>query len=201
MLGPSLAATAPSTGKAEVSSPRIVSEVPPFRFVYESYFAFVWRSARRLGVGAHAIDDVVQEVFITIHARLHTLIDPSALRSWIYGVVRRIAATHLRQHRARAEAPLKAEDLTSALSLGPTPLDVAELTDRVKLLWSLLEELDDLKREVFVLVEVEEMAMPEVAQALDIPLGTVYSRVRAARIAFEAALVRRGARSKRGGNS
>jgi len=196
MLAPSLAATTPSPGKAEVSSPRIVSEVPPFRFVYETYFAFVWRSARRLGVGSHAIDDVVQEVFITIHGRLHTLIDPSALRSWIYGVVRRVAATHLRQHRVRAEASLDANDVNSTLSLVPTPFDVAELADRVKLLWSLLEELDDLKREVFVLVEVEEMAMPEVAQALDIPLGTVYSRVRAARIAFESALARRHARCR-----
>ena len=64
-------------------------KVPSFQSVYREYFDFVWSSARRLGVAPDAIDDLVQEVFIVIHAKLHTLEKPEALRSWIYGVVRR----------------------------------------------------------------------------------------------------------------
>jgi RNA polymerase sigma-70 factor (ECF subfamily) len=81
----------------------------------------------------------------------------------------------------------------------PTPLDIAEHSDQVKMLWLLLQELDAPKREVFVLAEIEEMTMPEVAHALEIPLGTVYSRLRSARQLFEAALARHDARSRRGG--
>ena len=69
--------------------PLIRSAVPDFETIYDQYFRFVWSSVRRLGVGMDAIDDVVQDVFIVIHSKLHTVRDPSALRSWIYGIVRR----------------------------------------------------------------------------------------------------------------
>lgn len=200
MLERCLATTTPVSDVGEASSPRAVSQVPTFAAVYQTYFDFVWRSARRLGVGPHAIDDVVQEVFIAVHSRLRTLRDPTALRSWIYGIVRRVALSHVRDDRAGSESLLNTADESTAPSLSPSPLDVAEQTDRVKLLWRLLDELDAPKREVFVLVELEEMTMPEIAQALEIPLGTVYSRVRTARLAFEAALARHLARSKHGGD-
>jgi RNA polymerase sigma-70 factor, ECF subfamily len=154
-----------------------------------------------LGVGPQAIDDVVQEIFIVIHARLSTLNSPTALRSWIYGVVRRTVLAHARVDRARAESPLQVTDESTTPSLMPTPLDIAEHAAQVKLLWRLLEELEGPKREVFILAELEEMTMPEIAHALEIPLGTVYSRVRTARQSFEAALARHTARSKRGGDS
>ena len=82
----------------------------------------------------------------------------------------------------------------------PTPSDLAEQNDQVKLLWSLLGELDPPKREVFVLSEIEEFTAPEIAKILEIPLNTVYSRLRAARQAFEEAVARRKARREgRGG--
>ena len=196
MSGLSLAA-ARSTGPGEISSPGPTSEVLQFSVIYQTYFDFVWRCTRRLGVGPQAIDDVVQEIFIVIDARLSTLNSPTALRSWIYGIIRRTVLAHTRVDRARAESPL---DATDEPSLMPTPLDVAEHTDQVKLLWRLLAELDGPKREAFVLAELEEMTMPDIAQALEIPLGTVYSRVRAARQSFDAALARHTARSRGGGD-
>lgn len=59
------------------------AEVSPFESIYRQYFDFVWSSVRRLGVSPAAVDDVVQEIFIVIHSRLHTLEKPQALRSWI----------------------------------------------------------------------------------------------------------------------
>jgi len=193
-------AAAPSTGPGDISSSRPASEVPQFSVIYQTYFSFVWRCVRRLGIGPESVDDVVQEVFIVIHSRLSTLIAPTALRSWIYGIVRRTVLAHGRSDRARAESELTATDESSAPSLMPTPLDVAEHTDQVRTLWRLLQELDVPRREVFVLAEIEEMTMPEIAQALEIPLGTVYSRLRSARQLFEAALARHNARSGRGGD-
>jgi RNA polymerase sigma-70 factor (ECF subfamily) len=80
-----------------------------------------------------------------------------------------------------------------AASMRPSPADLAEQGDQVRLLYSLLEELDPPKREVFRLVEIDELGVPEVASILGIPLNTAYSRLRVARHEFEAALARRAA--------
>ena len=80
-----------------------------------------------------------------------------------------------------------------------TPFDLVEQNEKVKLLFILLEELDEPKREVFMMAELAELTVPEIAEILEIPLNTAYSRLRAARQAFEEALVRHSARRERGG--
>jgi RNA polymerase sigma-70 factor (ECF subfamily) len=170
--------------------------LPPFKTVYRQYFQFVWSSARRLGVEPAAMDDVVQEVFIVIHARLHTLERPEALRSWVYGVVRRTVSTHRRTRQAHAEVRPGASTNVEGVSSTPTPLEQVERNADLELLARLLDELDESKREVFALVELDELSVPEAAEALEIPLNTAYSRLRAARQSFEAALARNEARNK-----
>lgn len=167
--------------------------LPPFQAIYREYFGFVWSSARRLGVEIEAIDDVVQEVFIVIHAKLGTMQKPAALRSWIYGVVRRTVSTHRRSRRALARGWDSEVDATSP---APTPLESTESNQELQLLQRLLAELDEPKREVFALVELEELSIPEAAEVLEIPLNTAYSRLRAARQAFEAALARHELRNQ-----
>jgi RNA polymerase sigma-70 factor (ECF subfamily) len=169
--------------------------LPAFPEIYHRYFDFVWSSVRHLGVGADGIDDVVQEVFIVIHAKLHTVQQPESLRSWIYGVVRRTVSGHRRSQLGKptATAPLELLEWAPAPASG-TPLAVAEQNAQWALLSSLLAELDPPKREVFILAELEEMTVPEIADALELPLNTAYSRLRAARQAFEAGLARRAAR-------
>jgi RNA polymerase sigma-70 factor (ECF subfamily) len=77
----------------------------------------------------------------------------------------------------------------------PTPLEQAETNAELQLLASLLAELDEPKRDMFTLVELEELSVPEAAEILEIPLNTAYSRLRLARQAFEAALARHEARA------
>jgi RNA polymerase sigma-70 factor (ECF subfamily) len=174
--------------------------VPPFDSIYEEYFEFVWAAARRLGVSTAAIDDVVQDIFIVIHSRLHSLRQPESLRSWIYGIARRTVSDH---HRARRTKDASGAALALQTEVEhptpPTPLDVTEQNDQVKLLFALLGEIDPPKREVFMLAELEQLTVPEIADALGIPLNTAYSRLRAARIAFEQGLARRAARDGRSG--
>ncbi|HET9956514.1 MAG TPA: sigma-70 family RNA polymerase sigma factor [Polyangiaceae bacterium] len=176
--------------------------VPSFAEVYERFFDFVWASTRRLGVGTEWIDDVVQEIFIVIHQRLHSLERPDSLRSWVYGITRRTVSTYHRARRSKGAGTdtlsLNADTLETQ---SPNPLELTEQNDQVKLLESLLAELAPPKREVFVLAEIEELSVPEIAEALEIPLNTAYSRLRAARQAFEAALARHTARSVRGKTS
>lgn len=190
---------APSGGvSAELCSPS--AGVPPFAEVYRQYFDFVWSSVRHLGIHGAAIDDVVQEVFIVIYAKLPTVQQPDSLRSWIYGVVRRTASGYRRARKPDENSSVQVGEIEHAVgSPSATPLDVAEQNAQLALLASLLDELDEPKREVFILAELEELPVPEIAQALEIPLNTAYSRLRAARLAFEAGLARRAARLKEKG--
>lgn len=171
--------------------------VPDFEVIYHQYFDFVWSSTKRLGVDEGSMDDVVQEVFIVVHSRLHTVQQPESLRSWIYGIVRRTVSAHRRSSRAkRARDTQIAVDQATLNRPSPSPLEHAEQAGNVALLASLLAGLDEAKREVFELVELEEMSVPDVALALEIPLNTAYSRLRAARQAFEEALARHTLRSE-----
>lgn len=179
---------------APAPPPIAVAGVPPFHAIYNQYLDFVWSSAGHLGAGTDVIDDVVQDVFIVVHSKLATLQRPDALRSWIYGIVRRTVSDYRRSRRTRdaAGASLGVQPKSSQ----PSPLDMAERNAELELLEDVLSELDEPKREIFVMVEVLEMTVPEVVQALEIPLNTAYSRLRVARQSFEEALARHEASNK-----
>jgi RNA polymerase sigma-70 factor (ECF subfamily) len=170
-----------------------------FAEVHARYFEFVWSSARRLGVPEEAMDDVVQNVFIVIHAKLATLERPESLRSWIYGIARRLVLKYFRAQRQTASVEQQLAWLEQTHGPAPkTPLELTEHRDQLRLLAELLAELDPLKREVLVLAEMEELTPAQIAEALEIPLNTVYSRLRAARTQFEEGLARHHAREARG---
>ena len=187
-------AAGPLRPDADPGERAITPKTPSFQTVYREYFNFVWSSVRRLGVGTESLDDLVQEVFIVIHGKLDTLERPEALRSWIYSVVRRTVSTHRRAKRTRAATAVAGGE-AEAIARDPSPLEQTETNAELQLLGRLLGELDGPKREVFALVELEELTVPEVADMLGIPLNTAYSRLRAARQAFETALARHAART------
>src|SRR5580692_8867498 len=171
----------PTAAGPPVKAPPVPLEgrapLPSFRLVYDEYFDFVWRCACRLGMPVDAVEDVVQETFMVVHARLETLERPEALRSWLYSVVRRTVSSYHRKRYAQSAREDHQPDLDHNEGvMQPSPLDLAVLGDDVKLLWSLLADLEPTKREVLVMVSLAEMTVPEVAEALEIPLGTAYSR-------------------------
>lgn len=171
-----------------------------FRAIYDQYFDFVWSSTRRLGVAPAVLDDVVQEIFMVIHGKIDTLRQPESLRSWIYSIVRRTVSGHHRSLRNRGVSNVAFALHVAAQQEPPlTPLELTEQGEDAKLLWELLGEVAPAKREVLMLVELDGMTVPEISEALEIPLNTAYSRLRAARFAFEAALTRRAARERRNG--
>ncbi|MES1188642.1 MAG: sigma-70 family RNA polymerase sigma factor [Myxococcales bacterium] len=192
--------SAAPTLSAPGSSPETKREAPSFATVYEEYFDLVWSAARQLGVSSEAIDDVVQEIFVVIHARLGSVQQVESLRSWVYGVARRTVSTYRRARRSRNASGAQYAEVADWLgSLPPTPHDLSVLADRQRLLLQLLGELDESKREVFTLSEIEGFTAPEIAEALEIPVNTVYSRLRAARQAFEQAMARHKAGQKGSG--
>src|SRR5882724_509457 len=70
--------------------------VPGFSAIYDAYFDFVWRSLRRLGVPEATLDDAAQDVFVVVHRRLPEFEARSTVKTWLFGIVLRVVATHRR---------------------------------------------------------------------------------------------------------
>jgi RNA polymerase sigma-70 factor (ECF subfamily) len=163
--------------------------------VYEAHVDFVWRSARSLGVREMNIDDVVQEVFVVVQRRLAEFEGRSDIKTWLFGITRRVVRAHIRQQiRSRTQTEPSADLADPNAACAESQLANLE---GARLLYALLDELDADLREVFVLSELEEMSGPAIAEALDLELSNVYARVRRARLAFDAALKRHRARQAR----
>ncbi len=164
------------------------SGIPSFEAVYDQHFDLVWRGLRAQGLDGAALDDAVQDVFLTVHRRLPTFERRSEVTTWLYGIVRHVAFNHLRRHRRKGggvELPL------TLASSAPGPDQIASDHEALRLLQTFLQELDEPKRQVFLLCDVEQLPAPEVARVLGVKLNTVYSRLRAARREFSRALAAR----------
>jgi RNA polymerase sigma-70 factor, ECF subfamily len=167
-------------------------ETLAFGTVYVQYFRAMWRTLRRLGVATAQLDDAAQDVFLVVHRKLSEF-DGRSLRGWLYAIAVRVASDYRRGARHRQSAPLAETILDPA----PDPERASELAESVELFHALLATLDEPKRTVFVLGELEELSAPEMAEVLGVNLNTVYSRLRAARSEFEAALGRQRERNAR----
>jgi RNA polymerase sigma-70 factor (ECF subfamily) len=157
------------------------------------HFAYIWRLCRRLGLPEADADDAAQQVFITASRRVSD-IRAGSERSFLYGVAVNTAAKW-REARARRKEDPEAE-LERIEASAPS---VEELLDRRNarlLLDALLDAMPLELRVVFVLYEIEQQSAPEIAEALELPLGTVASRLRRAREDFAARLARLEARRR-----
>lgn len=163
------------------------------RAMMDEHFDAVWRSLRRLGVPEAGADDGAQQVFLVAARRLEE-IELEGERRYLLGVAVRVASDARRTIARRREVQFDAEpSAPSAFAAGPRQPD-EELEQRRKLglLAALLDEMPDELREAFVLFELEELSAPEAARVLDIPVGTVASRVRRARESLRSSLAKRG---------
>ncbi len=156
------------------------------------HFRDVWRIVRRFGVPENSADDAAQEVFIIASRRLAD-ITPGSERPFLLASAVRVAANARRSLGARRECN---GDDNMPERVDPRP-DAEALLDQKRLRQMLDRALDDLSddlRVCFVLYELEGMSSPEIAQLLSIPVGTVASRLRRAREAFELAAAKLKAR-------
>jgi RNA polymerase sigma-70 factor (ECF subfamily) len=178
------------TGPVPSGAPRVQDGVAAprleFAAVYDAHFPFVWRSLRRLGVASAQLDDAAQDVFLVVYRRLDDFEGRSSVKTWLFGIVLKIVRTYKRTAARKPTEPLEG-DIPALASAAEELTDAARAA---RLMHSLLDELDDAPRAVFILSELEEMTAPEISAALGVNLNTVYSRLRAARRDFDAALAR-----------
>ena len=159
------------------------ADVPPLAQIFREYGPFVWRGLRRLGIPESDVEDVCQEVFVVVHRKLGDFEGRSSLRTWIYGICARTASDYRRSGRVRREV---VTDTPPDAPQDGGQQDAFALKQARATLDRILDQLDDDKRSVFVLYEIEELTMAEVAEALGCPLQTAYSRLHAARKVVEA---------------
>src|SRR3954468_6491043 len=148
-----------------------------FPEIFQQHARFLWRTLMNLGVPSREAQDLCQEVMIIVHRRLPSF-DGRSLRGWLYGICVRVASDYRRSARVRRE--IVSESPPDEVSSS----DLVEFIDRgrdVRLLLGALAQLDEAKRVAFVLFEIEELTLAEVAEAVGAPLQTVYSRIKAAR--------------------
>ena len=151
-------------------------EAPSFGAIFREQAPFVWRLLRRLGASSVDADDLCQEVFLVLHRRFLEIDTSRPLRPWVYGVAIRLASEHRRRRRF-------SEGVRASIEVSAPALQHDELERRQArhLLQEAIARLDDAKRAIFVLHELEELTMTEIAEALSCPVQTAYSRLHAAR--------------------
>jgi RNA polymerase sigma-70 factor (ECF subfamily) len=167
------------------------------RALVDAHHLFLWRCIRRMGVPTGQVDDAVQEVFWVAHRRLEDIL-PDRERAFLFGVAMKVASD-VRRKRSRSREELDAAAIGAAVSGSPGPEEMLERQRARAQLDEVLEGLSDDARAVFVLVEMEGMTAPEIAALLEIPLGTVTSRLRRGREQFHGAALRVRARAGFGG--
>jgi RNA polymerase sigma-70 factor (ECF subfamily) len=172
-------------------SARSAASPPDLGALFEEHFTYVWNALRRLGVRERDLEDLVHDVFLKVHQRLAEYDPARAFRPWVFGFAYRVAADYRRLARHRVEV----------LGAHADPVDPAgapdgqvEAAQRWKLVHEALESVELERRAVLILHDIDGEAAPAIADALAIPLNTVYSRLRVAREEFAAAARRLRAR-------
>ena len=153
-----------------------------FSAVYRVDFPFVVNSLRRLGIHQDDLEDLTHEVFMTALRRRDSYDSQRPIRAWLFGIAFRLAADFKRLVRHSRELPL--ERSAEVPDSGMSPDEAAVSNQDRQLVLAALARIELSRRGVFIMHDIEGIAVPEIAQALDIPVGTAYSRLRRARIEF-----------------
>ncbi|HVH42718.1 MAG TPA: RNA polymerase sigma factor [Labilithrix sp.] len=160
--------------------------MPSIRQLFDAHFDFIWRSVRRLGLTPTEADDATQSIFIIASRKLGN-IHAQKERAFLFGIATRVAADVRKGAARRLEHELEDHTLDAATTQSDVLLDEARARRCLEV--AILEMPMDL-RTAFILFELEELTMAEIAAILEIPQGTVASRIRRARETFNTTMKR-----------
>jgi RNA polymerase sigma-70 factor (ECF subfamily) len=155
-----------------------------FSGLYDQWFDQVVCWLRALGAPRSDLEDLAQEVFLVVRRRLPSF-DGRSLGAWLFQISRRQVWRHRRLTWVKriftASSPEASDEMPYA---GSSPLAELETKERQRLLEHLLSRLSEKHRVVFVLFEIEGRPGEEIAETLDVPINTVWTRLRRARKDF-----------------
>lgn len=173
----------PLTAESACPAPHGQAPLPETPRLYNEHADFVWRSLAQLGIAEADREDLLQEVFVVVHRTRDEYRGDGKVTTWLYGITLRIASRHRRWRRVRNEVSPPSPGKSTA----ETPEGAASTRQRADLATRLIDELPEDKRSVFILFELQGLSCQEIADALAVPVGTVYSRLHAARAHFRMA--------------
>jgi RNA polymerase sigma-70 factor (ECF subfamily) len=160
---------------------------PDMGAFFDENFTYVWNTLRRFGVRDADLEDLVQEVFLKVHVRSADYDASRAIRPWLFGFAYRVASDYRRLARHRIVAPREPAEVVDPARPADERIEAEEERALVETALAAVE-ID--RRAVFVLHDIHEVPVPEVAETLGIPLNTAYSRLRIAREEFATAVKR-----------
>ena len=172
----------PSLNAAVADPPEV-----DFRSLYESEFTYVFHSLRRLGIPDRDLEDVIHEVFLAFYRARENYDPRRPIRPWLFGIAFRVASDYRRRAQNKFEIP---DGRAEPAGAAPGADESLAAKQQRELVTAALDTLDLDKRAVFVLHDIDERAMPEIAETLSVPLNTLYSRLRLARAEFAQAVRR-----------
>jgi RNA polymerase sigma-70 factor (ECF subfamily) len=152
------------------------------RRIVDAHFDSWWRFLRRLGIAEADVDDAIQEVILVLARKLEQ-VEPQSERSFTFSTAFRVASDMRKRAKRRREVDEAA--LADVPSSARDPEASAHEQRMVALFAQVLAQLSLEQRAVFVLYELEEFTMAEIATSLELPMGTVASRLRRGRETFE----------------
>lgn len=174
-----------SAGSAPCELPAVRVDLR-FEQIFQDFAPYVLRVLPRLGVRSADLDDVAQDVFVVVHRALPGFEGRSSVKTWVYGICIRVACNYRERAHRRYEA-LTAND--SEQPDARTPMRELEAKRELVVLDAALSALPDTQRAVFVLHEVEQLSVQEIAAAMGCSRFTTYARLYAARKSVRAALL------------
>jgi RNA polymerase sigma-70 factor (ECF subfamily) len=159
------------------------------RTIYREHGRFVWLSLQRLGIHPSDLDDIAQDVFMIVHRRLDTFDRRARISTWLFGICMRVAANYRRRRRWTREVLSGGleDERPAALTAAD---DILVRREQRELAERALNRLDVAKRATFVMFEIESLSCQEIAELMNVPIGTVYSRLHSARRQLEKNLTR-----------
>jgi RNA polymerase sigma-70 factor (ECF subfamily) len=175
------------SGQVSAVQARLAVVPPDFRTLFDEHFSYVWNSLRHFGVRSDDLEDLAHEVFLRVHERIGEYDPARPLRPWLFAFAYRVAAAHRRLARHRVEvigAEVDPPDSGARADEALVDREDGELALKA------LDAIEIDRRAVFVLHELDGVAIPEVAGALGILTSTAYSRLRLARQEFNVAAKR-----------
>jgi len=154
------------------------------RTIYREHARFVWLSLQRLGIHPSDLDDVAQDVFMIVHRRIGTFDRRARVSTWLFGICMRVAANYRRRRRWTREVLAGGcdDDRPAALDAAD---DILVRREQREIAERALNRLEVAKRATFVMFELESLSCLEIAEVMNVPVGTVYSRLHSARRQLE----------------
>lgn len=173
------------TAPAERALPALAPSdfVPPsFSAVYAATLPVVRRSARGLGVHRHAMDDVVQDVFLTVHRRLPQFAGRCSVENWVFGILVRVVGNHRRTRRRKGAGHALSSAVADPDELvgQDDPCETVSLREARSILRDLLGKLKERHASLWILAKVDGLSPSQIAKMKGISVFTVYSRLKAA---------------------